>query len=123
MTCPENGLTYSDNTYTSYRSNSFGGNVLIEFGTELILPIPFIKDTRSMQLAAFVDAGNVFSTSCRETQTNCSDVDLRELSSSFGLGFTWLSGFGPMTFALSRPLNQSETDERKAFQFTFGTGF
>ena len=123
VTCPENGLTYSDNTYTSYRSNSFGGNVLIEFGTELILPIPFIKDTRSMQLAAFVDAGNVFSTSCRETQTNCSDVDLRELSSSFGLGFTWLSGFGPMTFALSRPLNQSETDERKAFQFTFGTGF
>lgn len=104
-------------------NNSFGGNILMEFSTELILPIPFISDTRSMQLAAFVDAGNVFSTSCRETQVNCSNVDFDKLSSSVGLGFTWISGFGPMTFAISRPINQNDFDEREAFQFTFGTGF
>jgi len=105
------------------RSNTFGGNILLEFSTELLLPIPFLQDTRSMQLALFVDAGNVFSTSCRETQVNCSNVDLGRLSSSVGLGFKWLSGFGPLTFAISRPLNENEQDEREAFQFTFGTGF
>lgn len=106
------------------RTNTFGGNILVEFGTELILPIPFISDTRSMQLTAFVDAGNVFSSSCRDTQENCSNIDMDELRSSIGFGFTWLSGFGPMTFAISKPLNiDREIDEREAFQFTFGSGF
>jgi len=105
------------------RNNAFGGNVLVEFSTELILPLPFVKDSRSMQFVAFVDAGNVFSTYCRQTQLNCSNVDLDKLSSSFGLGFTWLSGFGPMTFAYAKPIQQSEFDEREAFQFTFGAGF
>ena len=104
-------------------NNTFGGNILMEFSTELLLPIPFLEDTRSMQLAAFVDAGNVFSSSCRDTQINCSNVDFDRLSSSVGFGFKWLSGFGPLTFAISRPLNQNELDEREAFQFTFGTGF
>lgn len=118
--CEEGKLIYGPNTVYNY---TFGGNVLMEFGTELILPIPFIKDTRSMQLVTFIDAGNVFSTSCRETQANCNGVDLEELSSSIGLGFTWLSSFGPMTFSVSKALHQSVFDEREVFQFTFGTGF
>ena len=119
------GQLISENVqlFTDNRRNTFGGNILVEFGTELILPVPFIKDSRSMQLAAFVDAGNVFSSTCRDTQNNCTNIDVDELRSSVGLGFTWLSGFGPMTFAISRPLNITEFDEREAFQFTFGTGF
>jgi len=96
----------------SFRNNSFGGNVLVEFSTELILPIPFIEDTRSMQLVAFVDAGNVFSDYCGELQVNCSKVDLDKLSSSAGFGFTWISGFGPMTFSVAKPLHINEGDRR-----------
>lgn len=122
--CDEVGrLAFSELTTFDVNGDAFGGNVLVEFGAELILPIPFLKDTRSMQLALFVDAGNVFSSNCRETQLNCSEVDLNDLSSSAGLGFTWLSGFGPMTFSLSKALHENEFDEREAFQFTFGTGF
>jgi len=122
--CDEVGrLAFSELTTFDVNGDAFGGNVLVEFGAELILPIPFLKDTRSMQLALFVDAGNVFSSNCRETQLNCSEVDLNNLSSSAGLGFTWLSGFGPMTFSLSKALHENEFDEREAFQFTFGTGF
>lgn len=105
------------------RSRAHGGNVLMEFSAELILPIPFVDDSRSMQLVAFVDSGNVFSTNCREEQRNCSDVDLAELRTSYGLGFTWISGFGPMTFSFAEPINQGPFDETKKFQFTFGAGF
>lgn len=122
--CDELGdLAFTELTTFDVNGDPFGGNVLVEFGAELLLPIPFLKDTRSMQLALFVDAGNVFSTNCRDTQLNCSGVDLRDLSSSVGLGYTWLSGFGPMTFSISKALHENEFDEREAFQFTFGTGF
>lgn len=121
--CTQGRLIDDEVGLSRRRNGAFGGNVLVEFSTELILPIPFVKDSRSMQLVAFVDAGNVFSTYCRETQLNCSNVDLGELSSSAGIGFTWISGFGPMTFAYAKPLHISEFDEREAFQFTFGAGF
>ena len=121
--CNPGKLLDSEVSLSSSRNGAFGGNVLVEFSTELILPMPFVKDSRSMQLVAFVDAGNVFSTYCRDTQLNCNNVDLSELSSSAGLGFTWISAFGPMTFAYAKPLHKSEFDEREAFQFTLGAGF
>ena len=105
------------------RSSSFGGNVLVQFNTELILPIPFVEDSRTMQLVAFVDAGNVFSTNCRDDQLSCSNVDFSNLSSSYGLGFKWLSSFGPLTFSIARPINRDELDQTKFFDFSFGTGF
>ena len=121
--CTPGKLVDSELVYRDRRGNAFGGNVLVEFSTELILPIPFVEDSRSMQLAAFVDAGNVYSTYCGERQDNCSNVDLETLSSSIGLGFTWISGFGPMTFSFAKALHESESDEREVFQFTFGAGF
>ncbi len=100
-----------------------GGNILFEFNTELILPIPFAKDTRSMQLVAFFDAGNVFSSSCRKDQLACSDFNLSDLRTSFGLGFKWLSAMGPLTFSYAWPSEENEYDETKRFQFSFGAGF
>jgi outer membrane protein insertion porin family len=123
INCEPGKLATQTSGFRDRRANAFGGNVLVEFGTELILPIPFAKDSRSMQLVAFVDAGNVFSTSCGELQENCSNVDLDRLSSAYGFGFSWLSAMGPLTFSISRPLNQGEFDRREAFQFTFGGGF
>lgn len=105
------------------RRDAIGGNILFEFSTELLLPIPFVEDSRSMQLALFVDAGNVFSDSCRSGSRDCFDFDVDELSSSYGLGFTWISGFGPLTFSLAKPIKQGELDRRETFQFSFGTGF
>lgn len=106
--------------------SNIGGNILTEFTAEILLPIPFIEDTRSMQLVAFVDAGNVFSSYCRDDASkylNCFDISLDHVSSAAGLGFTWISGFGPMTFSYSVPLQQNKNDQVEAFQFSFGTGF
>ncbi|WP_420820763.1 outer membrane protein assembly factor BamA [Seongchinamella unica] len=101
----------------------FGGNVLIEGSAELLFPLPFIKDRSKLRSAFFVDVGNVFNTKCASSQINCFDVDADELRYSVGVGVTWITGFGPMTFSLAKPLNAGPEDEEEAFQFTLGRGF
>ncbi len=101
----------------------FGGNVLVEGSIELLFPMPFIKDRSKLRSAFFIDAGNVFNTQCASSQINCFDVDMDELRYSFGVGVTWITGFGPMTFSLAKPLNAGDEDEEEAFRFTLGRGF
>jgi outer membrane protein insertion porin family len=100
-----------------------GGNVQIEFGADVIFPLPFLKDQRSVQASFFFDAGNIFNTKCGESQVNCFRPDVGELRYSVGLGATWLSGFGPITFSLGKPLNGSDFDETEVFQFSLGNQF
>ncbi|MDG2115640.1 MAG: outer membrane protein assembly factor BamA [Porticoccaceae bacterium] len=100
-----------------------GGNVQVELGAEVIFPLPFLKDQRSVQSSFFVDAGNIFNTKCGDTQVNCFKPDLGELRYSVGVGATWLSGFGPITFSIAKPLNSNESDETEVFQFSLGNQF
>lgn len=120
---PDTGkLTYQ--TYEqSRRAAPFGGNVLVEGSAELLFPLPFLKDRSRVRSAFFIDVGNVFQTRCGETQPNCFDIDANELRYSAGVGVTWLSGFGPLTFSLAKPLNASDEDREEVFQFTLGQTF
>lgn len=109
---------------TGRSDRAAGGNVLIAASAELLFPLPFIKDQRSVQSAFFIDAGNVFDTECGPGQLNCvENIDLDGLSASAGVGLTWISGFGPLTFSISRPIQQQEFDEEEFFQFSLGTSF
>ena len=101
----------------------FGGNVLITGSTEIIFPVPFLKDQRSVQAAAFVDFGNVFNTECPSVSTNCSDIELDDIRYSVGVGGTWLSGFGPITVSIAVPMNEGPDDDKEVFQFSFGRTF
>ncbi|MCX2778800.1 outer membrane protein assembly factor BamA [Microbulbifer thermotolerans] len=101
----------------------FGGNILIEGSAEIIFPLPFVKDQRSMQSAFFIDAGNVFDSSCGATQVNCYDVDLSHINVSAGIGLTWITGFGPLTFSLAKALEKNDEDEVEVFQFSLGNSF
>ncbi len=105
------------------RADPFGGNMLVEFGAELLFPLPFLRDQRSVRSGFFLDAGNVFSTNCGATQLNCSNFDLDELRYSAGVGLTWITGFGPLTFSLGRALNSKSGDQTEVFQFSLGRGF
>ncbi len=104
-------------------ADPFGGNVLMEGSIELLFPLPFVKDQRSVRSGLFLDAGNVFSTSCSSTQVNCSSPDADELRYSVGFGVTWITGFGPLTFSLGRALNDEKIDETEIFQFSLGRTF
>ncbi len=97
--------------------------MLIETSIELLVPLPFVKDQRSVRSGFFFDAGNVFSTSCRSTQLNCTDVSLSDLRYSAGFGLTWITGFGPLTFSLARALNDEAIDDTEVFQFSLGRTF
>jgi len=111
------------NTLQTRRPDPFGGNALIEGSVELLFPLPFLKDRSKLRSAFFVDAGNVFNTKCSSNQINCFDVDIDELRYSVGVGVTWITGFGPMSFSLAKPLNESPLDRREIFQFSLGRGF
>jgi outer membrane protein insertion porin family len=105
------------------RPPPFGGNALIEGTAELLFPLPFIENRSRLRSALFFDIGNVFDTKCGGEQLNCFDIDPGELRYSAGIGVTWISGFGPMTFSLAKPLNASDIDREEVFQFTLGRGF
>ncbi|WP_444917812.1 outer membrane protein assembly factor BamA [Microbulbifer sp. JMSA003] len=104
-------------------TDPFGGNILVEGSAEVIFPLPFIKDQRSLQTAFFIDAGNVFDTSCSDTQINCYDVDFGKMNVSAGIGLTWITGFGPLTFSLAKALKKNDDDDVEVFQFTLGNSF
>lgn len=109
------------------RDRTFGGNVLVEGSAELLFPLPFIEDRRSLQTSLFLDAGNTFLTDCYATETgtsNCSSgVDLGDLRYSAGIGLSWLTPVGPLTFSIAEPLNDESGDDTQFFQFSLGQTF
>ncbi|MFT6267106.1 MAG: outer membrane protein insertion porin family [Oleiphilaceae bacterium] len=113
------GLPSSPNTGDSFADTTdpFGGDLLVENSAELIFPIPFIKDQRSMRLSYFVDSGNVF-----DTKRNF-DFDARELRVSTGLSLQWVTFIGPLGFSFGKALNDVQNDDTQFFQFTLGQSF
>ncbi|MCZ6709597.1 MAG: outer membrane protein assembly factor BamA [Gammaproteobacteria bacterium] len=101
----------------------FGGNMLVEASLELIFPLPFVEDSRQFRPVIFFDAGNVFNSDCPDVSVNCFDFDFDEIRYSTGIGITWLTGMGPMTFSFSKALNKKEIDETEGFQFELGRTF
>ena len=109
-----NSLGPRDRYERTGREEPIGGNLRVVGSTELIFPVPF-SEIESLRMLAFVDAGNVFDT--RE------DVDWGELRYSAGVGLTWLSPLGALTFSFARPLNDRAEDRTQVFQFSLGSLF
>ena len=115
-------------------ATALGGNILIEGSTELIFPFPFVEDRSSLRSVVFLDAGNVFTDQCYKPNDSqlpnftshpfCSEgVDLSELRLSTGVGVTWVTAIGPLTFTYSFPLNDKEDDRTEGFEFSLGQVF
>jgi len=92
-----------------------GGNLKTVGTAELILPLPFTKDSNTYRVTTFVDTGNVYGPD--------EDFDFDTLRISAGVAGTWLSPVGPMTMSIARPLRTRTGDQRQRFQLTFGTSF
>ena len=117
---------YATNQYSSrsrYRDPPIGGNIKIEGSLQLIFRLPFIEDQRSLRSAFFFDFGNVFSNNCKEYQFNCYKPSIDDLRYSYGVGVTWITGFGPMSLAIAKPTNAGPQERTEEFQFTVGNVF
>ena len=115
---------YNPYANADYRNRaSIGGNIKVEGSLQLIFRLPFIEDQRSLRSAFFFDFGNVFSDNCKDYQVNCYDPSIKDLRYSYGVGVTWITGFGPMSFAIASPQNAGQYERTKEFQFTVGNVF
>jgi len=119
----------------SQDNNSLGGNLLTEASMELVFPLPFVEDQRSMRSVLFLDAGNVFDTECLAlTEANglnnsndhpgCVEgFDVDEIRLGTGVSLTWVTAIGPLTFTFARSLNSKDDDETEGFEFSLGQVF
>ena len=119
---------FDDNTLgpRDSRGDPFGGNIKLLGNAELLFPVPFFSDNKSVKMGVFFDAGNVY----QDT------ISVKDLRYSFGLSGKWLSPFGGLSFSFAIPFNTGKTkyiddfnnpaeqdDEVQQFQFSFGSGF
>jgi len=105
---PRDGPTIDD--------DPIGGNMKIIGNAELLFPAPIDAFKDTARLSVFLDIGNVFDTAV-------SDPDFGDLRSSVGIGASWLSPIGALTFSMAQPLNDDENDETELFQFNLGSTF
>ena len=114
---PKSVRGYEENTLGPEDSfgRPLGGNFRLVAGAEVILPVPFFRDVKSVRIAGFFDAGNVYG--------NDEDFDADELRYSVGLSGIWVSPFGLVSASIAQPIADQAGDEIQNFQFTFGTSF
>jgi outer membrane protein insertion porin family len=93
--------------------DSKGGNLSLNATAELRFPVPFLGDVKGLKGSVFVDAGNVFE----------NDIDQDEIRYSAGVGMTWVSPIGPLTFSYAKPLNDKAGDKVQELQFSVGANF
>ncbi|WP_207061751.1 outer membrane protein assembly factor BamA [Motiliproteus sp. SC1-56] len=124
------------NSVRGFKSNSLGprannlgrdplgGNALVEGSMELIFPFPFVEDPGGLRSLLYLDVGSVFDTSCLSSNPNCdSGIALDEMSASVGVGVSWLTFVGPLSFSYAVPVIEQDDDETEAFQFALGRSF
>jgi outer membrane protein insertion porin family len=89
-----------------------GGNTRLVTNAELVFPMPFVEDSSNMRVSLFFDAGNVFN--------DFSSIEAGELRTSTGIGFSWITPVGPLSFSYALPLSYTKDDKLQAFQFNLG---
>lgn len=96
-------------------NNAEGGALKTVANAELIFPVPFAEENKSLRLSAFYDIGNVYA--------QAGDFDANELRYSVGLSAIWITPIAPLTFSYAWPLNDRVGDKPERFQFTLGSFF
>ena len=94
---------------------ALGGNINIIGNAEVIIPVPFLEDFKSVRFSGFYDIGNVWA--------DYQDFDLGDLRMSTGMSATWMSPFGLLSISYALPIRDQKYDEVQKFQFNFGAQF
>ncbi|MFZ3144002.1 outer membrane protein assembly factor BamA [Psychrobacter glacincola] len=129
--------SYNDaiNDDVRFKDEEVGGNALVSFGTELILPMPFKGDwADQVRPVLFAEGGQVFDTTDKEDRTfidpatgEDTGVPLltqdNKMRFSAGLGVTWYTPIGPISLSYAVPIGDKEDDETEKVQFQIGNTF
>ena len=125
----------------SIKDEEIGGNALVTFGTELILPLPFKGDwADQVRPVLFAEGGQVFDTTDKEDRDfidpntglpaknlDGSSVKLLTQDSSMrfsaGAGVTWYTPIGPISLSYAVPFGDKEGDQTEKVQFQIGSTF
>jgi outer membrane protein insertion porin family len=94
---------------------ALGGDTMVVGNAEIIIPVPFLEQFKSVRLTGFFDAGNVFASD--------EEFEFSKLRTAAGFSGVWLSPFGLLSVSIAQPFNDKEGDDVQKFQFTFGTSF
>ncbi len=110
----DNTIIPSSSSGLNSRLFAVGASKRVVGNIELMYPVPFMKDDRSLRLSAFLDGGTVFN-------------NFNELNNlvrySAGIALTWISPMGPLKVSIAEPLNDKPSDNLQRFQFMFGQQF
>jgi len=101
-------------TVVNSRLFAVGGSKRVVGNIELMFPVPFMKDDRSLRLSTFLDGGTAFN--------KFGDLN-NFMRYSAGIALTWVSPMGPLKVSLAEPLNDVPSDNLQRFQFMFGQQF
>ena len=118
---------------------SYGGSYAVNANAELLFPFPGVKNSRSVRLSLFADAGSVWDGKTYTPgvytpstpygaggyygNTNHKSSFKEELRYSVGAALTWISPMGPIKLSYAYPLKKKSTDQVQRFQFQLGTVF
>jgi outer membrane protein insertion porin family len=112
---------------------SLGGSSKLVGSAELLIPVPFISESKNMRLGAFVDIGNIycdaFKVAAPDNYTSSgnsycfAEQEGDFLRFSPGLLARWLSPFGALGVSVAQPINTVRGDRTQLFQFSFGQAF
>ena len=92
-----------------------GGTRKFTLSGQFITPFPGVGNDRTLRLFGFVDAGALYG----EHEKISSDG----LRYSTGIGMSWISPMGPLSFAWALPLRKRPGDRIQHWQFQMGTSF
>lgn len=115
----------------SLDTESYGGNYAVNANAEILFPFPGIKDSRSVRLSLFADAGSVWdgkTYTAADANNYYGSADHKstfkeELRYSAGAALTWISPVGPIKISYAYPIKKKSTDLIQRFQFQLGTVF
>ena len=111
---PRDDFILSVTNSTQRRLLAVGASKRVVGNIELMFPVPFLKDDRSLRLSLFVDGGTTFN---RFSELN------NLIRYSTGIALTWVSPMGPLKVSIAEPLNDIPVDNLQRFQFMFGQQF
>ncbi len=114
----------------SVTTDSLGGNIYYKSSAEIFVPLGSGARELGIEASLFVDVGALFTVDLDDQLVNSATgithtivADTPKPRVSAGVGFTWMSPFGPFRVDFAKAIVSDKFDKTEFFQFNIGTRF